>query len=169
MRHPLSFLGGFLTGVLAMYYLDAQSGGRRRALVRDRVVSASHHAAGLAQAQAKRALDRAKGVLATGSLHRVSRRRPESDQQLHDRIRARLGRVISHPKALAVLVDQGCVRLSGHVLRREVEPLLEEVKAMPGVHEVRNEATVHDNPEGIPSLQGRTEPPGREKAEQPVH
>jgi osmotically-inducible protein OsmY len=152
-----------------MYYLDTQSGGRRRALVRDRVVSAGHHAAGRAQAQARRALDRAKGVLATRSLHRVSRRAPESDQQLHDRIRARLGRVISHPKALAVMVDQGCVRLSGHVLRHEVEPLLAELQAMPGVHEVRNEADVHDTPEGVPSLQGHTSPSGREKMEPSVH
>lgn len=169
MKHPISFLGGFVAGVLAMYYLDTQSGGRRRALVRDRVVSTGHHAAGLAQTQARRALDRAKGMLATRSLHRVNRRVPESDQQLHDRIRARLGRVISHPKAVAVLVDQGCVRLSGHVLRHEVEPLLAEIRVMPGVQEVRNEAQVHDSPQGIPSLQGgRTEPPRRQKAEEPV-
>jgi len=143
---------------------------RRRALVRDRVVSVGHDAAERARVRAKRVLDRAKGVLATRNLHRLSRRQPESDQQLHDRIRARLGRVISHPKALAVMVDQGCVRLDGHILRHEVEALMAEVRAMPGVREVRNELEVHDSPQGIPALQGgRTEAPAREKSEQSLH
>jgi len=164
-RHPISFLGGFLAGVCAMYYLDGASGGRRRALVRDRVVSTGHEAAWLAQAKAKRALDRARGVLATHSLDGRTRRLPESDQQLHDRIRARLGRTVSHPRSVHVDVDAGCVCLRGHVLGREVAGLVSEIQAMPGVAEVRNELQAHDSPQGIPELQGRTTPPGREQPE----
>ena len=65
MKHPLSFLGGFLTGALVMYYLDEQSGGRRRALVRDKVVSAGHGVADLAQSKAKHVMNQAKGFVAT--------------------------------------------------------------------------------------------------------
>lgn len=160
MRHPLSFLAGFTAGALAMYYVDSVSGGRRRALVRDKIVSAGHDVADLAEAKGKRGMDHVKGMVATGSLHGVTRTEPQSDQQLHDRIRARLGRVISHPKALQVEVDNGCVCLRGPVLRKEVDNLLSEVQGMAGVAEVRNELEVHDSPEGIPALQGRTEPPG---------
>lgn len=168
IRHPISFLGGFLAGVCAMYYLDGASGGRRRALVRDRVVRTGHDAAWIAQTKAKRALDRAKGVLATHSLDGRTRRPPESDQQLHDRIRARLGRTVSHPRSVHVEVCEGCVGLTGHVLTREVPGLMSEVQSMTGVLEVRNELIAHDSPEGIPELQGRTTPPGREAPERPA-
>lgn len=165
IRHPISFLGGFLAGMCASYYLDSVSGGRRRALVRDKVVSTGHDAAWLAQAKAKRALDRAKGVLATHSLDGRTRRLPESDQQLHDRIRARLGRTVSHPRSIHVDVEEGCVCLRGHLLTKEVAGLMSEVRSMPGVSDVRNELIAHDSPEGIPELQGRTTPPGREQPE----
>lgn len=162
IRHPLSFLGGLLTGLCAMYYLDAQSGGRRRALVRDRVVAAGYDAASFAQAKGKPAIDRARGMAATHSLGGMTRREPHGDLQLHDRIRARLGRTVSHPGSVEVQVEQGCVRLSGHVLRGEVDALCSEVQAMPGVTEVRNALQVHDSPDGIPELQGAQETPGRE-------
>jgi osmotically-inducible protein OsmY len=163
MKHPLSFLGGLLTGMLFMYYLDAQSGGRRRALVRDKLVSAGHDIEDFAEAKSRRAIDRVKGMAATRSLDRTTRSEPESDQQLHDRIRARLGRTVGHPKAVHVSVEQGCVALRGHVLRKDVDPLVSELRGMPGVTEVRNELQVHDSAEGIPELQGSTEPPGREE------
>jgi osmotically-inducible protein OsmY len=160
MKHPLSFLAGFTAGALAMYYIDTVSGGRRRALVRDKIVSAGHDVADLAEAKGKRAMDHVKGAMATGNLNGMTRTEPESEQQLHDRIRSRLGRVISHPKALQVEVEGGCVCLRGHVLRKEVDNLLSEVQGMAGVTQVRNELEVHDSPEGISALQGRTEPPG---------
>lgn len=162
MKHPLSFLGGFLAGLCAMYYLDAQSGGRRRALVRDQLVSAGHDLADLAQVTSKRALGRAKGMVATGSLDRRTRRPPESDFQLEERIRARLGRTVGHPGAVHVHVEQGCVRLDGHLLRKDLDPLMQEICSMAGVSEVRNELQVHEQAEGVPELQGSTEAPGRE-------
>lgn len=59
---------------------------------------------------------------------RVTRSEPRSDQQLHDRIRARLGRVISHPKSVHVGVSQGHGVLTGHILTQEDDKLLDEVK-----------------------------------------
>lgn len=85
---------GIVAGAVVMYFFDVISGGRRRALVRDKIVGAGHDAAYFAQAKGKRAADHVKGLFTTRRLDRVTRSEPQSDQQLHDRIRARLGRVI---------------------------------------------------------------------------
>jgi hypothetical protein len=157
MRDFLSFAAGVATGTVVMYYLDKQSGARRRALVRDKVVAVGHDAADLAEAKAKRAADRVKGMLATGRLDRVGGDEPDSDQQLHDRIRARLGRIVSHPKSIQIEANQGSVRLQGHVLTQELDVLLREINDMAGVRSIRNELTCHDTAQGIPELQGGTE------------
>jgi osmotically-inducible protein OsmY len=154
MKHLPSFLGGLAAGALLMYYLDAANGARRRALVRDRIVSAGHDVADYAGHKGKLALGRVKGVVATGRLDRVSSRPPESDRQLHERIRARLGRLCSHPGAVHVEVEEGHVRLTGHVLAREIDPLLDQLRSMPGVQTVQNALAVHDGPEHVPALQG---------------
>lgn len=160
MKHPLSFLAGALSGALVAYYLDAVSGGRRRALVRDKLVSAGHQLSDLTEFRAKRAVGHVKGFMATGHLDRITHAEPASDQQLHDRIRARLGRVISHAKAVQVEVHDGQVCLRGQILRREVDPLLREIERIAGVTGVRHELEIHEIAEGVPALQGRSVPPG---------
>ena len=105
------------------------------------------------------------GLAATHRVDGHTRRPPERDEQLHDRVRSRLGRLVSHPRSVEVRVDAGCVCLRGHVLRKEVDALVEEVQHMPGVAEVRNELQAHDSPEGVPELQGKAELRDREDAE----
>jgi len=63
---------------------------------------------------------------------------PASDGQLRDRIRSRLGRIASRPRAIDVDVDQGCVCLRGVIAADEVGPLLTLVSSMPGVERVDN-------------------------------
>lgn len=154
---------GIVVGAVAMFFLDAVSGGRRRALLRDKIVGVSHDAAYFAQAKSKRAADHLKGLFVTRHLDRVTRSRPQSDQQLHDRIRARLGRVVSHPRSVHVEVNQGRVSLTGHILTKELDRLLNEVKHNVGVTAVDNQLICHDSAQGISELQGRTEPRGREQ------
>lgn len=166
LRHPLSFAAGMAAGALLMYYLDAQGGGRRRALVRDKLVAARHDAADFAEAKGKRAVDHLQGYAATRRADRLSRHEPESDQQLHDRIRSRLGRLVSHPRSVDVEVHGGEVCLRGHIFTREQDELLRQVRSISGVDTVRSELMCHDTAEGIPELQGRTEPPGREQGQQ---
>ena len=159
MRDFVSFVAGVAAGTVAMYYLDKESGGRRRALVRDKVVAAGHDAADMAESAGKRTVDQLKGILATHRLDRIGSGEPESDFQLHERIRARLGRVVSHPKSIEVEVDQGSVRLRGNILAKELDDLLYEVRHMRGVRTVRNELTGHDTAQNISELQGGTEMP----------
>jgi hypothetical protein len=159
---------GIAAGAAAMFFFDHVSGGRRRALVRDKIVGSGHDAAYATQAKAKRAADHLKGLFVTKRLDRVTRSAPESDQQLHDRIRARLGRVVSHPKSVHVGVNDGRVTLTGHILSKEVSQVLDEVKHSTGVTAVDNQLTCHDSAEHIPELQGRTEPRGREQRREAV-
>lgn len=139
VKHPLSFAAGAALGAVAMYYLDSRGGGQRRALVRDKFVSAGHDIADAARDKRKHAMDRARGVMSTGRLDRETSHEPGSDHQLHERVRAKLGHVIDHPKAIVVQVSDGCVYLRGHASRMEADRLVNELRQMAGVREVRSE------------------------------
>jgi hypothetical protein len=154
---------GIAAGAMAMYFFDVVSGRRRRALLRDKIVGAGHDAAYFAQAKGKRAVDHMRGVFATRHLDRVTRTEPLSDQQLQYRIRARLGRVVSHPKSVHVDVNQGRVSLTGHILSKELDKLLNEVRHNVGVVAVDNQLVCHDSAAHISELQGRDDPRGREQ------
>jgi hypothetical protein len=76
---------------------------------------------------------------------------PQADAELRGRIQARLGRLVSHPRALHVQVSEGVVRLTGRVLAKECDGLLEQVRQMPGVQQLVNEMSAHDTPHEIAS------------------
>lgn len=157
MRDLLGLLAAAAGAAAVMYYFDPDTGRRRRALLQGRLIGASHDVERTLRGQARYAADHARGVLATGSLDRVSQREPQSDAQLRDRVRSRLGRLVSHPGAIDVEVDGGVVRLTGDVLAKELDGLLTQVRDMAGVLRVFNAMTAHDSPEGIAGLQGRRE------------
>lgn len=159
MKNTFAVLAGAATGALLMCYLDAASGRRRRALARDKLVSAGHDAADLGRRQARHLTDRVKGMVATRSLSGRTKHPPESPEQLRERVRSQLGRLVSHPGAVHVEAErQGHVRLSGHVLASEVEQLLDQVRHMPGVETVLNALAVHESAGNVPELQGQPEP-----------
>jgi osmotically-inducible protein OsmY len=133
-------------------------GRRRRALVRDKVVGVSHDAADLVEATGKRLVDRAKGVAATGSLDRQSSTETQSDAQLRERVRSRMGHLVSHPRAIEVSVDDGVVRLSGQVLTKELDGLLSQLTGMTGVRKVHNALATLDDPSGFAEHQREQEP-----------
>jgi hypothetical protein len=164
MRNELNCIAAFAAGAAAMYYLDSRMGARRRALVTDKVIAAGHETAEFLQAKGKRAADRAKGVLATGRLDRVSTSEPQSDAQLCERVRARLGHIVAQPKAVEVEAQQGSVKLTGHVLAREVDKLLAEVSGMAGVRKVDNALATHQNASEITDLMSRRQPAGQPTA-----
>lgn len=162
MRDLLGLLAAAAGAATVMYYFDPDMGRRRRALLRDRLVGTSHDAGRALRGQARYAADHARGVLATGNLDRVSEREPQNDAQLRDRVRSRLGRLVSHPGAIDVQVDGGVVRLSGDVLAKELDGLLTQVRDMVGVSRVINAMTAHDFPDTISGLQGGREARGED-------
>jgi osmotically-inducible protein OsmY len=98
---------------------------------------------------------RGRGRLARRAYHRSNQGDPQSDAELRDWLQHRLGRMVSHPRAIRVDVENGVVRLSGRVLAKEREGLLAQVQQMPGVQRLVNAMTAHDLPSEIA---GRTQP-----------
>jgi hypothetical protein len=148
-----TILAAAALGAAAMYVLDPDKGRRRRAVGRDKVRSLVGEARSFANAAARDANHRLQGVRA-----RVQRRfRPEGtpdDLMLIERVRARIGRVVSHPHAIQVGANRGVVMLSGPILAHEVEPLLAEARSVPGVDAVEDHLAAHEHADSIPSLQG---------------
>lgn len=144
--------GAVAAGAALMYFLDPSRGRRRRALARDKVshlVSGAEKAADAARADAR---NRARGALAEAR----SRLREDmpSDEVLVDRIRAAMGRVVSHPGSVIVTANEGRVVLSGPVLTGEADALLDCVRGVRGVEDVENRLELHDEPGNVPGLQG---------------
>jgi gas vesicle protein len=145
-------LVGAGVGAALAFMLDPQGGGRRRAVVRDKVVRASRKSRDGVDAVARDMANRTRGVAAatrgrfTGG--------DVDDDVLVERVRAKLGRASSHPRAIDVKAGGGEVTLYGPILAGEVDGVLSTVAAVRGVRSVINELEPHDSPEGIPSLQG---------------
>ncbi|XXY23195.1 SRPBCC family protein [Sorangium sp. So ce216] len=141
---------GFGAGM--MYTLDPDRGARRRSIARDKAVSLAHRTGALIEKSARDLRNRGQGVVAeTGAIFRQG---TAPDAVLSERVRAKLGRVVSHPGAIDVEVLDGCVTLRGPVLAREVDDLLAVVSGVDGVTRVSNALEVHASAEGVPSLQG---------------
>jgi hypothetical protein len=155
MNKNFSLLTGFALGAAFMYALDPGAGRRRRALVKDRFTRIAHKAGDGLDAAARDWSNRAAGSVAE------ARRRFRSDQPADDvlveRVRAELGRIISHPRAIDVEARNGTVRLCGPILTHEVSSLLRTVESVPGVRNIDNQLEPHDQPGNIPSLQDSSE------------
>src|SRR5918996_24565 len=97
-------------GAAAMYLLDPDRGRRRRAIARDKVRSFAYRAGDLVDAAKRDASHRIQALHATTRRLRTRDDAP-SDEVLAERVRARLGRVVSHPHAVRVSAEGGRVRL----------------------------------------------------------
>jgi osmotically-inducible protein OsmY len=75
------------------------------------------------------------------------------DDVLVERVRAQLGRPVSHPRAIDVHAERGVVTLSGPILRGEVDDAIARVARIRGVRSVRNELQVQDASGSNPDLQ----------------
>jgi hypothetical protein len=153
LREVAPLLGGMALGASLMYLLDPVRGARRRALLRDggrrRVRQAGAGIAGVAGDVGRRS----RGAVA----ELLSRYRAEEvvgDDLLEARVRARLGRLVSHPGSIEVVVHGGRVTLVGPVLAEEVAPLLDGVRRVRGVEAVIDELEAHRSGAHVPGLQG---------------
>lgn len=136
MRQLARIATAFAAGAALMYYLDPQGGRRRRALARDRGVAVTHDAQRLVRGKTRRAADRTRGLIARA--RSAVARAPVGDDQLHDRIRARLGHLVEHPGQVNVDVQQGVVVLRGRASPGEIEELEAVLPSMQGVLGIDN-------------------------------
>ncbi len=150
----LAVLGGVCgagAGIALMYLLDPRSGRRRRAFVKDKLRHSLREAGSLTDKAMRDARHRAKGAVAEG---RARLRNEEvSDEVLHERVRAQLGRACSHPRAIEVFCRDGTVELCGACLVDEHEQVLANVKRVRGVKEIVDHLELHAEPD-VPELQG---------------
>jgi uncharacterized membrane protein len=161
MSGPGRLITGVVVGAGAMYLMDPDRGARRRSLLRDRGVHVGHKLGDGLAATARDAKNRTAGVAA--ELRSRFRKDQADDEVLHERVRSAIGRVVSHPSAISVIVSQGQVTLVGHVLAHELDTLVQRVGRVRGVEEVHNELEIHSSAEGVPDLQGE----GRRREERP--
>ena len=138
MNKPLGTLGAAAAGALAMYYLDPDLGARRRALlaelVRDGLPGSERRPHGR------------RRHLRPGAAVPVAPAEAPSDAELRARVQRRLDRTVSHPRAIGVDVEDGVVRLSGRILAKERDGLLEQLERMAGVRKLVNAMVSHDLP-----------------------
>jgi hypothetical protein len=144
-------------GAAAMYVLDPQMGGRRRALVRDQLVHAAHKTSDAVDTTSRDLTNRARGVVA--DIRGRFNAGEVSDSVLAERVRARIGAVVGHGSAIDVRVEDGRVVLSGPILAEDVDRLRRRVRAVRGVQEIDDRLEVHTVPGNVPGLQGRPRRP----------
>lgn len=164
---PANLLMGASLGALVMWLLDDRHGRRQVALVRDQATRLARAGRQLADIGSRDLVNRATGVVS-----RLSHVMPEADpldDVLVDRVRARLGRLVSHPRAIHVAAEGGRVILSGPIIKAEVRQVVRGVETVRGVREVEDRLEPHTTDDGLPALQGgkgRPVPPQAEFMQQ---
>lgn len=148
------WLGGAAIGAAAMYLSDPDRGRRRRALLRDKTISLANQAGDVLDITLHDLNNRMQGLFAEANRMLFHRNDWADDRVLVERVRAKIGRAMSHPHPVHVTARQGWIILSGPVLAHEKTPLLQAVKMVPGVAGIEDNLEVHENAEGMPSLQG---------------
>src|SRR5437764_13370518 len=129
MDQGFSLLGGMGLGAGLMYLLDPNLGRRRRALLRDQLVRATSRTEDYLDATWNDVRNRAQGLAAeTAALWKDE---PADDRVLIERVRSRIGRYVSHPRAIEVSTRNGRVTLIGPILAREADGLLGPVALVP--------------------------------------
>jgi osmotically-inducible protein OsmY len=147
-----ALLSGMAIGAALALTFDPDQGRRRRALIRDKMVRGTRVTGEALDATVRDMGNRACGIVAATRSRFITEE--ADDTRLLERVRARLGRVCSHPHAIDVEVMDGEVTLRGPALAGEVRDLLNAAASVRGVNSVINELEPHDSPEGVPSLQG---------------
>jgi uncharacterized membrane protein len=152
MVNRTNWISGAALGAGFMYLMDPDRGRRRRAGVRDKMVHGLHRTSNGVEVAARDMAHRTQGVAARarGRLlqHQVD------EPVLVARVRAKLGRLVSHPHAIEVTADQTKVTLRGLVLTQEMDDLIKGIESIPGVKQLDNQLKAYENYEHIPSLQG---------------
>jgi hypothetical protein len=146
---------GAILGVGLMYFLDPVRGGRRRAELAGRAAHVLRLERELLARARRDAENRIRGIY---DQLRAPISAQVPDEILEPRVRSRLGRCVSHARAVLVDVVDGNVTLAGPILAHEADHLVAEVASIRGVKEVLDALDRHRTAEGVPALQGEGKP-----------
>ena len=152
MNKGLAMLGSLGIGAGLMYLLDTDRGRRRRAMLRDKAARALSESRRSMRTTSQDFRNRIRG-LSAGARTLVNKA-PVSDEVLIERVRSKMGRVVSHPHSINVTADNGRVTLSGPIFKIEVPRLIVCASSIPGVTGVENMLEPHEEAGDVPGLQG---------------
>ena len=127
-------------GALLAYFFDPDSGGRRRALARDRIPALFRHGSERVEEAAKSVSSEAKATKAKAS-HRKEAEKPQPDDvTLARKVETEIFRDVDVPKGqVNVNAENGKVVLRGEVDKLElIKDLEKRTKKVQGVVEVEN-------------------------------
>lgn len=158
MNKALTFGTALGLGTAATFFLDPDRGKRRRALLRDKLSWCTRKTGEGFRVTARDFNNRMQGVSSTLKSKFTSK--ADDDGVIVERVRSKLGRVVSHPHAINVTSTDGKVTLAGPILANEVDALLTCIKRVQGVNDVTNNLEVHEQAGNHPSLQGGSTPQG---------
>ena len=161
IENYILFLAGAGAGIGAAYFFDGRSGARRRAMVRDKVRRAGNQAIAHGSRTARDIGNRAKGFILETKGAIVGE--APSDDVLEARVRARLGHLVANPSVILVSAERGRIAIRGPVLKKQLNDLIAEVHAVPGVAAVDNFLDIFDTPEEMLAAQETARTTSREK------
>ncbi len=163
MRHKggttIGLISGTAIGAGLMYLADPGRGNRRRSFIRNKVVHGMRLLAEVTDKRIRDIRNRGRGIVAEAWY--ALKREDVFDDILVDRVRAKIGRTVSHPSAIVVSAKNGRVALSGPVLESEANDLIDAAYSVRGVRDVESRVEIHRTSENVQGLQGgsgRTRP-----------
>jgi hypothetical protein len=159
MASARSLATGLALGSGLAFFFDGISGRRRRALVRDQFTHAGKVGRRFFVTGAKDLEHRA-----AGRLHELRARIAAvevPDKVLVQRVRARAGRLVRHPRELHVDAEKGLVRLRGVVAPFERAAVVDAVRSTPGVARVEDHLELGHPDERPPAPHPRWTPAKR--------
>jgi len=157
----ISAVGAAAGTAICMYLFDPTLGERRRALLRDRMVSTLGRVSEGTNVAARDLAHRAQG--ATARARRTFGSADVDDEVLTERVRAALGRATSHPGAIDVSAADGRIVLAGQILAHDHKRVLKAVRAVRGVEALEDRLEVFREPGRISALQGGRPIPERSR------
>ena len=145
----LTGVGCCALGVGLMYLMDPRLGRSRRAWLSDKVTSVVRRTGRTFYGTGRDMANRAYGVAAEAGSHFGSSG-PVASEQMLQRVRSEMGRVVSHPRLVQAMADaNGCVTLSGRILADESDRLIAMLEAIPGVTLVVNRLETSQNDQDL--------------------
>jgi hypothetical protein len=145
------FLSGLVLGAGLVWFLDPRRGGRRRAIVRDKMKHLAHELEQAARVGGHDLAHRAEGLKAEVE---ALRRPAPTDVKLEARVRSELGHLCSHTGGIRVHAEGHHVRLEGPVRAAEVDEIVRHVARLRGIDEVESHLEPKADSCGVPALQG---------------
>jgi BON domain-containing protein len=153
MNKLLVGLTGVGAGAAFMYIADPHQGARRRARVREAAAHANHVVTAVAATTSRDVRHRLSGLTAL-VLDPFAETHEPIDGVLVERVRARLGRLVSHPGAIHVSASNGVVTLKGQIFEAEIDQVMKGVAEVSGVTAIDNHLEAHTLAIHVPALQG---------------